>query len=233
MTFPILDRWFGPPPEEPGTGHRGGGDGRRDKTTQPSLRTAPLSETDATLIAQLGSPDVQVATSALEHVHAAWAIPLARYTERLIHSADLADDIVQDVFLSVWIRRDHLATAGSLRAYLFGAVHRHALRRMRDVRVADRWAQRISTEILTSTELRGQDIQTPDVRVEADELASVLRATVDALAPRQRQALLLYREQELSLNDVAEVMGISVNTVKVQLQRAGATLREAVKQYLA
>lgn len=225
-----LERWFGAP-------HNDAEEHVPSRAIRPREETpggdgtsvlAALSPDDATVIAQLQSGDESVAAHALEHLHQLWAAPLARYVERVIHAPDVADDIVQDVFFTVWMRRASLLSSGSLRAYLYGAVHRRALQVLRNARVAERWSERVATEMVASGVAEHADVATS-----VSELADVIRTAIDGLAPRQREAILLYRERELSLAEVAQVMGISVNTVKVQIQRAGAALRAAVEAYLS
>jgi RNA polymerase sigma-70 factor (ECF subfamily) len=225
-----MEQWFGLPHDDREIGDRPGRAARGD-TQDGTLVFAPLSEADADLVEQLRGDDELVARRALEQLHVTWAIALARYVERLVHASDVADDIVQDVFLAMWLRRADVVSTGSLRAYLYGAVHRRALQVLRNARVAGRWAERVASE-MTEAGVVSAPSDRADTATNLSELAAVLHTAIEALPVRQREAFLLYRERELSLQDVAQVMGISVNTVKVQIQRAGITLRAAVERYL-
>lgn len=156
---------------------------------------------------------------------------LRRYAITLLHRDDVAEDVVQAVFLGMWARREELAVRSSLRAYLYAAVHHRAVQVLRQERVRDRH--------VVATLLPGPEVeaslpgQWPDGVLVGEELEGVLRAAIEALAPRTREAFELRRFQELSYEEIATVMGISVKTVGVHIGRALAELRKAVLAYLA
>lgn len=122
-------------------------------------------------------------------------------------SAEEAEEVVQDVFFAIWLRREDLEARVSMRAYLFGAVRNHALQRTRHAKVV-----RLHAE--------GEAAVPPpaepgvDVLLETDESAVELRRAIESLPPRTRLAMELRWLRQMSYVEVAEAMRISVKGVE-------------------
>jgi RNA polymerase sigma-70 factor (ECF subfamily) len=139
---------------------------------------------------------------------------------RMTGSAALAEDVAQDCFVEL-LR--HPAgfdeKRGSLRTFLFGMtrnlVHRRWRADRRLVRIDDDW--------------RESSLQsyTPDL---SDGITSrVIREAVQSLPVLQREAILLFEYEGLTLDEIARIADLDVGTVKSRLHRA----RQALRQLLA
>lgn len=137
-----------------------------------------------------------------------------------VGSVERAQDVVHDVLATIWERHRSIAHLSSPRGYLFRAVRNRALNAVRDSREA--------TDI---------PFERPDQDPGADDLAAfrdlvhAYRIAVDALPVRQREAYQLSRLHGLTYEDIAEVMGTSVNTVRSQIASALEHLRRALADY--
>lgn len=182
---------------------------------------------DHDLVARIRAGD----EAAFEALFREYYQPLRRYALTLVRRADVAEDIVQAVFLRLWTKRQEWVLRSSLKAYLFGAVHHRSLQLLRQERVRDR---HVLAELGGGAEVEASPPESwPDSELAGQELGQVLQAAVDGLAPRTRQAFELRRYQQLSYEEIAAVMGISVKTVGVHIGRALVVLRKAVLGYLA
>lgn len=200
---------------------------RRTSTSGDDSSRAPsLSEYDAGLITRVRTGD----HGALEAVHAAHWDGLVRYAERMTHSSETARDIVQDVFLDLWMHRADWLVRGSIASYLYAAVRGRALRVLRHDRVTERHASDVMNTSFVSGGAFGH--QSPADDVETIHLLAIVDAVLRELPPRCQEAFILYRSHGLELSDVARIMGTSVGTVKVQLKRAVAALRTALAPHL-
>ena len=119
-----------------------------------------------------------------------------------------AEDVVQDVLLRVWARRAQTLPASSVRAYLYRAVRNRALNALRNAR------QNVE---LPST-YQGASVPSHDLQLR--ELARDFRAAMEELPPRQQEAYRLSRLYGLTYEEISEVMGTSVNTVRSQISAA-------------
>jgi len=145
-------------------------------------------------------------------------LPLYRFAWRLTGSPADAEDIVQECFLALLRPGCGFDPARtSLRTYLFGAVRNQALNRLRRREQAGG--------------LERADHRTPETEALRDEMAGAVAAAIAELPESQREVLLLAHYEQLSLAEIAEITELEVTAVKSRLQRARATLREALAAY--
>jgi len=149
--------------------------------------------------------------------------PVFRFACRMIGSVPLAEDVTQECFLSILKRPDGFdASRASLRTYLC-AIARH---------LAFRQLRRQGQETLMDDPAEGlaADPAGDPLRTVIDEeAAEAVRDAVQALPPLQREAVVLFEYEGLSLVEVAAVCETDVGTVKSRLHRA----RERLKRTLA
>ena len=135
-----------------------------------------------------------------------------RFAWRMTSSAAAAEDIAQDVFLSLLRQPARFDPArGPLRPYLLGVARHLALKRWRD---DNRW-----------TELDDERFVAPPVEAERGETAAIVGRAVRALPPLQREVLILSEYEELSLEEIARAVDSEIGTVKSRLHRARENLR--------
>ncbi len=150
-----------------------------------------------------------------------------RFAYRLLGSATRAEDVTHDCFLSLLKRPDRFdPTRASLRTYLYAAARNLARKQFRRPRIE------VTLDELTA-EPRTLEAQQPLRQLLAAELAAVVERAVLNLSPLQREALVLFEYEELSLAEIAEVVGADVGTVKARLARARENLRRQLAPYLA
>lgn len=140
---------------------------------------------------------------------------LVRYG-RSLASPDEAQDAVQDAFVTLWRRRDHLDPTKSVRALLFTAVRNTLLNRTRDA------ARR--RDLLDAMSAPDRP-PLPDAETDAALLADHVRTGLAALPDRQREAFGLSRYDGLAYAEIADVMGCTVKTVENHIGRALQALR--------
>jgi RNA polymerase sigma-70 factor (ECF subfamily) len=144
--------------------------------------------------------------------------PVFRFAYRMLGSIEGAEDVVHDCFVGLMtqtLRFDPLRA--SLRTYLCGIARHLSFKRLRAER-RETPAESIP-EMETSTDpsaLRG---------LLDGEVATEVRTAVSALAPLQREVVILVEYEGLSLAEVSEIVGAEVGTVKARLHRARETLR--------
>jgi RNA polymerase sigma-70 factor (ECF subfamily) len=141
--------------------------------------------------------------------------PLVRYLTRRLGDRDWAEEIAQETFLRA-LRQETIA---SERSWLFAV----ATNLVRDgARQAQR--QRARLEVLAADE-RARELETPVLSLERDEERAFARRAVDALAERDRLALLM-REEGLDYDEIAAALDISRSSVGTTLSRARRRLAE-------
>jgi len=153
---------------------------------------------------------------------------LFRFGYRLLGSVEAAEDVVQECFLTL-IRQPQKydATRGSLRMYLYGIARHAAFKQMRQsgIETGLDEADDDATPLIVASHAN------PLGDLIDEELASVVRCAVEELPALQREAIILFEFEELSLNEVAAISGATVGTVKARLHRARHALRAHLADY--
>ncbi|MES2063360.1 MAG: sigma-70 family RNA polymerase sigma factor [Bacteroidota bacterium] len=136
---------------------------------------------------------------------------LGAHIFRITDSVELAEEVVQDVFLKIWMSRETLTTVQNFRAYLFVISKNHALNCLRKVA-----KERIHQKTLEENILPFATEENPGL----DGYYSLLDEAIDHLPPQQQKVYLLSRHNRLKYDEIASQMGLSRETVKKYLQGA-------------
>ncbi len=142
---------------------------------------------------------------------------------RLLRERAQAEEIAQDVMLELWRRREVLVLSGPVRAYLQQATRNRALNRIRQ----ERTAQRGEVYVRGPSESPAADAETI-----SGELQGAVNAAIASLSEPQREVFEMNRQQGLTYNEIAEVLGISVKSVEARMGRALKQLREQLAAWL-
>jgi RNA polymerase sigma-70 factor, ECF subfamily len=162
--------------------------------------------------------------AAFDAIFRTWYAPLVRLAHGLLSSRAVAEEIVQDVMLELWRRREALAPDSSVQAYLYQSTRNRALNHLRHEKV-----ERRSEPQVTGPSAAGAPAP---AQLVADEIAVALREAVAALPDRTREVFELSRMHGLRYSEIALTLGISVKTVEAQMGRALRTLRERLAPWL-
>lgn len=167
-----------------------------------------IADADLVQAALLGGKD---AFAELVTRHRATAAALAT---RVLGSADLARDAVQEATVAAMVSLDRLRSPDRFGAWFCGIT----------LNVARRWLRQLRAEPPAVSIDRASDDQNPEERAEVAEVAAAVRAAVAGLAAGQRQAVYLFYLQGLTHREVATELAISVGAVKARLHQARAAL---------
>jgi RNA polymerase sigma-70 factor (family 1) len=174
-----------------------------------------LSDTDLLLLIQDGQ-------------EAAFTEIYNRYWERLIatgyyytRSKEAAEEIVHDVLMGLWLRRDSLEIQ-SLPAYLGTAVKFSVFKAMsRDKRRRELLAGHLSAQ-----DMHNETEQQLDARF----LEEFLKGVVDQLPEKARLVFVYSREDALSVKDIAQKMDLSSKSVEYHMTKALKTIRNSIRK---
>ncbi|UCJ05295.1 RNA polymerase sigma-70 factor [Chitinophaga pendula] len=136
---------------------------------------------------------------------------LVCFANKLVLRLDVAEDIVQGVFINAWKQLSRLDPNQSVKAYLYRATRNACLNYLKsDYR---------SKTILTDQVAHLDQTQAP-LSQSTYSLQQQLKDILDELPPRRKEIFLLSREQGLSYKEIASTMDISVKTVENQMGKA-------------
>ena len=131
---------------------------------------------------------------------------------KMTRSDEEAKDIVQDVFMNIWTKRESLVHINNPSSYFFTAVYRRVYHHYRKVALERKLSQIIPSE--------KNSINTTDEMILAHESSELISQAIDKLPPRQQLVFKLSKHEGLSREDIASQLHISPNTVKNHLTDA-------------
>lgn len=149
---------------------------------------------------------------------------LVGFTESLLRSRALAEEVVQDVLLEVWRRRETLEIAETWRSYLFRAARNRALNELRHAKVA----------LNAEPYVRGPESEEPSSPAELDaaELDREFQRVLRSLPTAEREVFEMSRRDGLKYSEIAGVLGVSVKTVEARMGRVLKELRTQLADWL-
>ncbi len=158
---------------------------------------------------------------------------LCAFAVNFVSRNDLAEDIVADVFLKLWEKKESVNITDSISSYLFRAVKNSCINYLN--REKSR-SHTISENEISLLNLKLEYLiseRYPLSDLIGKELEERIKTEIEKLPGQCREIFYLSRFEDFSHKEIAEKLGISENTVKVQIYRALSKLRQGLKDYLA
>lgn len=131
---------------------------------------------------------------------------------KMTRSDEIAQDIVQDVFMNIWNKRAGLVNVDNPSSYFFTAVYRRVYHHYRKVALERKLLQEAPTV--------KESVNTTDEMVFARESNELISQAISKLPPQQQLVFKLTKQKGLSREDIAQQLKISPNTVKNHLADA-------------
>jgi len=143
---------------------------------------------------------------------------------KLIKDATTAEDIVQEVFMEIWKKKDRLKVNISIKAYLRRAAINKTLNHIRSKKV-------IFEDEDKMVELGSKEHSTQSL-LEGEELGIKIQLAIDGLPEKCRMVFALSRFEELSYKEIAAKLEISVKTVENQISKALKHLKKELAEHI-
>ena len=140
---------------------------------------------------------------------------------RITNSIELAEEVVQDVFVKIWFTRESLVRVDNFKAYLFVISKNHALNCLKKLAKERAMIRQLEDTGSTNPEVAGTDMY-----------YNLLDEAIDQLPPQQQKVYLLSRHGRLKYTEIADQLELSRETVKKYLQIATVSITEYVHEHL-
>lgn len=148
--------------------------------------------------------------------------PLCLYALHYLGDTDIAEDVVQECFMKLWEKLQQGTEVDNRRAYLYMTVRNRCLDHLR--------RKGITTESLKPYDTYG--IIDDDDAQERSQTEARLWTAIDSLPPKCREVFILSKRDGLKYEEIAEELGLSVNTVRNQISKALKMLKEGAIKIL-
>lgn len=146
---------------------------------------------------------------------------LGNYIFQITDSRELAEEIVQDVFMKVWTLREGLGEVQNFKAYLFVLSKNQALNSLR----------KVAKERLLKVEWQDTFQDIPE-SIESSHYYKLLDKAIDLLPPQQQKVYLLSRHKRLKYLEISNEMNISLETVKKYLKIANSSITAYIREHI-
>ena len=161
--------------------------------------------------------------------------PVISLIFRMLHDLSEAEDLAQTVFVRVYQSASRYEVSAKFSTWIF-TIARHVClneirRRSRHPSESIEFSQ-TDTEETVTRQFEDQKTFTPPQAFLHNELEAKIQQALDQLPEKQRLAILLCRQNELSYEEIARVLGLSLSATKSLIHRARETLKLRLKPYL-
>ncbi|WP_221390065.1 RNA polymerase sigma factor [Dyadobacter sp. NIV53] len=157
--------------------------------------------------------------SAFAEVYNYYKGPALRFSISLLKDEEEAENMIQDVFVKIWIKRAQIKPEHNFSSYLFTCLRNMAFDHFKKMEKSEQLRKQFMEAMVSGTE---------DEKEEKERRMSLVQNAVDSLSIKRRLILKLNIEEGKSYQEIAEFLRISKNTVKNQLVKAKQILREKV-----
>ena len=174
-----------------------------------------ISISDEGLISELKNNNKKV----FREIYNRYWAKLYLYAFNILKDKDICEDIIQQIFTDIWVRREKL-TIKNLQAFLYGAVRRQIAYHLRGIKIT------VEHEEYFANVLLDKKIEE---KLEFDEFSNKIQELIQELPEQRRKIFLMSRFENLSNQEIADKLDISLQTVKNQISTSLKYLRESLK----
>lgn len=152
-----------------------------------------------------------------------------RYTKILfpyllswVKNTQQVEEIVQDVFVQIWKKRDQLVQIGNFSGYLYIIARNRAIAVLKEQLIKP---ESIQNDVIDNL------LSAPQSNMETKELGEIINKAIDALPARRKEVFTLSREEKLTYEEIAERLRISRSTVREHIVEALVFLRMYLREH--
>ncbi len=149
--------------------------------------------------------------------------PLCRFAAGYLYDAGSAEEIVQQVFVNLWYKRNSIDPDKAVKTYLFTSVKNRCLNYIRDQKKYRNYYLDVEAEL--EIPINERDL------ISESDLEKQVKKAIEKLPEKCREIFLLCRFEDMKYKEVAKKLNISEKTVEAQMSKALKIMREELKDY--
>ena len=184
------------------------------KPTTTTITLTSTKEVENSIISRLTAGD----HAAMDYLFDNFYNSLCNHALRLVKDASVAEDVVQEVMMTIWKKRTQIKIESSLKAYLYRSVTNRSLNHLRDkrnqvVEIEDKYLD-VSADV--------------EQKMYYNETEQIIMNEVNKLSPRCRQIFIMNRIDQMKYKEIAAELEISVKTVEHHIAKGLHILRDSL-----
>jgi len=153
-----------------------------------------------------------------------------RFAYRIFRDRHIAEDVTQELFFKLFRNAHKYKPAGKFKTYFYTVLNNlcmDTLRRMHKKSLPD--FQSFENHLLDAMPVGG-DVGAPEMAAEVNEERRLVREAIGKLPDAQRKVIVLRELEQLKYREIAEVLGLSLNEVKVLIHRGRKSLLKILQR---
>jgi len=178
------------------------------------------TQNDAKWVEKIAKGD----TAAFKNLFITYSQALINFARRYVKDTQIAENVVQDVFVTIWEKRFHLNPSLNIKIYLYTIVKNQALKYLRHIDVKQR-----SKHYLEQIQ---PTVKTPEDETHEKILKEAVNTAIEKLPEKERIIFSMNRFDNLTYKEIARIQNISVKTVETHMGRALKFLRSHLAHLL-
>lgn len=159
---------------------------------------------------------------AFQKIYSSYWEKLFAYTYNRLHIREASEEVVQDVFFSLWSKRQSITITSSLSAYLYGATKHRLLNELRSAKIRKAYTSDYASFVKDLYDNSNVELQ------EVKELEHSIEARISKLPKQCQTVFRLSRQEHISNPGIAERLNISTKTVENYLTQALKHIRTSL-----
>lgn len=169
---------------------------------------------DADLMGEIKAGNIK----AFDQLYDRYCKKLLSFSISIIKSREEAENIVQEVFLNLWINRGKISNDASVKYYIFTIAYNAAISALRRKAKDEKFFEQLKS-------LQDLSVEPEDMQSAYSDLEGKLSAIINELPARQKEIFILHKVNGLKYQEIATKLNISVNTIENHMSRALKTIR--------
>lgn len=174
------------------------------------------------ILAKIKEGDIK----AFEEVFRRYYSPLCWYAAGITGDTESAEEIVEELFYTLWKNREQLQIFQSVKSYLYRAVRNEAIQYCEHQEVKERYQTSVQAEKESEASVD------PQWQMEYNELQALVRRTLNKLPDRRKRIFTMHRMQGMKYAEIALALSLSVKTVEAEMTKVLRTLRVEIDNYI-
>jgi RNA polymerase sigma-70 factor (ECF subfamily) len=145
------------------------------------------------------------------------------YSRSLLNHNEYAEDIVQEVFIKVWLHRHTINPDLSFKSYIFTIARN----------LVFNFLNKASNDVKLREEIfykREESVNTIEAKLLEDVYNDLKKDAIDRLSPKRKRIFEMSRNEEMSYKMISKELGVSISTVKSQMSKSLASIREFISK---
>lgn len=163
---------------------------------------------------------------AYTEIYERYKLPLYKHAFRLLGDEEECNDLIQELFLTLWQKKESLVYKTAFSSYLYNSVRNRVFDLITHKKVQTKYLDSIRDFV-------DQGTFVTDEYIRAKELSAAIEREIASLPVKMREVFELSRDEALSYKQIAQQLDLSANTVKQQVYNAVKILRAKISALLA